>query len=62
MDTAVRGFSRHHKYGIGLEMRRTTLAIVQLVACANQRVYRATAQERLCAEAENLKVLANIAK
>jgi hypothetical protein len=59
---AVRGFSRYYKYGIGTELRRLTTDIVVLVARANQRQYRARAQEDLCACAEQLKVQVNLAK
>ncbi|MSQ85105.1 MAG: four helix bundle protein [Myxococcales bacterium] len=62
MDGAVKKFSRHHKYGIGLELRRATIEIVQLVAKANERRYRAQAQDELCRAAENCKVLINLAK
>ncbi len=44
MDAAVRGFSRHHKYGIGLELRQASLRVVQLIARANQREFRVAAQ------------------
>lgn len=46
MDAAVRGFSRHHKYGIGLELRQASLRVVQLIARANQREFRVAARSR----------------
>jgi len=62
LDGVVRRFGRHHKYALGLELRRQSIEIVQLVAAANRRDGRAAAQERLCKCAENLKILVNLGK
>jgi hypothetical protein len=59
---AVRGFARFHKYGLGAELQRQSIAIALLVAAANRRSERAEALPRLCAAAENLKILVNLGR
>ena len=62
MDTSVRQFARYHKYGIGGELRDLSRQAVVLVAAANQRDNRIAGLNQLCAVAEKLKILVDLAK
>ena len=62
VDAAVRDFPRYHKFAIGQRLRDASLEALVWVQRAHPRATRARALPRLCAAAEELKLLVQAAK
>jgi len=62
LDSIVHGFSRYHKYSIGMKLRDESLLLVNLIMQANVKETRAQKTSELCQHVEQMKFLCNAAK
>jgi hypothetical protein len=62
LDGVVRGFSRFHKYTLGVRLRDKALSVLTLVPQANRASTRFEVVSRICDQVEELKVLVNFGK
>jgi hypothetical protein len=62
LDKTVKGFSNHHKFVLGNEMRLAALRVPLIIMRANRRAHRVPALDELCLAAEALKIMVNLGK
>ena len=58
---ASRRMPRFHKYAIGAQMQRQSIEVITLIARANVKATRPATLPLLCAAADNLRILVDVA-
>ena len=60
VEKLVRGFSRHHKYSLGTELRARSRELLARIIDANHSRKRAARLEQLRGDLENFKVMVRL--